>query len=263
MRKLVLSVVPAVLALTLVAGIAGAATTIVVTPSDTHGWTTADTRPGGAVNFVADSTAPAGRGALQLTTDATTTSKAQFMHDAASTPLANVTEASYYTKQNSASFVEGAPSYQLASYLNGGTAGFTTLVFEPYQNPAQGLVVAGTWQKWDVANGLFWSTRTVTCSNGTIVGTPGGPATYTLSAVESACPDAVVAAYGVNVGSNNPAYDVETDLFDFAGTVYDFEPSVGPPTSKDDCKDGGWQTFNNPTFKNLGDCVSYVASGGH
>ncbi len=37
---------------------------------------------------------------------------------------------------------------------------------------------------------------------------------------------------------------------------------VGPPTSKDQCKDGGWQTFNNPVFKNQGDCVSYVATHG-
>jgi hypothetical protein len=35
-------------------------------------------------------------------------------------------------------------------------------------------------------------------------------------------------------------------------------PLVGPPTSKDQCKKGGWQTFNNPVFKNQGQCVSYV-----
>jgi hypothetical protein len=40
-----------------------------------------------------------------------------------------------------------------------------------------------------------------------------------------------------------------------------FDPVlVGPPTSKDECKDGGWMTFNNPTFKNQGDCVSYNQS---
>jgi hypothetical protein len=33
-----------------------------------------------------------------------------------------------------------------------------------------------------------------------------------------------------------------------------------PPTSADQCKKGGWQTFG--TFKNQGDCVSYVATGG-
>lgn len=30
------------------------------------------------------------------------------------------------------------------------------------------------------------------------------------------------------------------------------------PTNKDECKKGGWQTFNNPVFKNQGQCVSYV-----
>jgi hypothetical protein len=35
-------------------------------------------------------------------------------------------------------------------------------------------------------------------------------------------------------------------------------PLVGPPTSKDQCKHGGWQTFNNPSFKNQGQCVAYV-----
>ncbi len=32
------------------------------------------------------------------------------------------------------------------------------------------------------------------------------------------------------------------------------------PTDKDQCKDGGWQTFG--VFKNQGDCVSFVATGG-
>jgi hypothetical protein len=32
------------------------------------------------------------------------------------------------------------------------------------------------------------------------------------------------------------------------------------PTSKDQCKDGGWQTYG--AFKDQGDCVSFVATGG-
>jgi hypothetical protein len=190
-------------------------TTIVVTPIDQQGWSTADTRPGGTVTFVPDMSAPEGVGALRLTTDATTTAKAQYMHST-NTPLSNVTELSYYTKQNSASFPEGDPSYQLAVNLLGGT-GFTTLVFEPYYNPTQGPVVTNTWQSWDVDSGLFWSSRTIMCPNGTIVGTPGGPAAYTLAQIDSACPGAVVIGFGVNVGSNNPLYDVETDLVDFNG----------------------------------------------
>ena len=236
-----------------------AANTVVVTPSNQQGWSTADTRPGGAVNFVADSTAPAGNGALQLTTDATTTAKAQYLH-AASDTLASVTNLSYYTKQNSAPLPGADPSYQITVFLNG-TSGFTTLVFEPYQNPLEGAVIPGAWQKWDVANGLFWSTRTVTCSNGQVVGTPGGPANYTLAQIESLCPSAVTLGFGVNIGSNNPSYNVEADLVTYNGTVYDFEPIL-TPTSKDVCKDGGWSTFNTPAFKNQGDCVSFIASNG-
>jgi hypothetical protein len=35
---------------------------------------------------------------------------------------------------------------------------------------------------------------------------------------------------------------------------------VAAPTSKDQCKNGGWTQFNNPSFKNQGDCVSFVQS---
>ena len=39
-------------------------------------------------------------------------------------------------------------------------------------------------------------------------------------------------------------------------------PRCGPPTSKDQCKDGGWMTFNFPrSFENQGDCVSFVETG--
>lgn len=43
--------------------------------------------------------------------------------------------------------------------------------------------------------------------------------------------------------------------------LYTFDPIlVGPPANKDECKNGGWESFNNPTFKNQGDCISYVQS---
>jgi hypothetical protein len=74
MKKHLMSLgVLAALALVVVAG-AVAATTVVVTPAYTQGWSTADTRPGGAVNYVADASAPGGS-ALQLTTDTTTAAK--------------------------------------------------------------------------------------------------------------------------------------------------------------------------------------------
>jgi hypothetical protein len=42
-------------------------------------------------------------------------------------------------------------------------------------------------------------------------------------------------------------------------------PVVQMPTSKDDCKDGGWRNLTDDTgrpFKNQGDCVSFVATKG-
>jgi hypothetical protein len=36
--------------------------------------------------------------------------------------------------------------------------------------------------------------------------------------------------------------------------------SAAQPTSKDDCKNGGWMKFQDPSFKNQGQCVSSVVS---
>jgi hypothetical protein len=50
------------------------------------------------------------------------------------------------------------------------------------------------------------------------------------------------------------------------GDTYPGATSVTSPTDKDECKDNGWKTFKNadgsPMFKNQGDCVSFVATGG-
>jgi hypothetical protein len=224
--------------------------TLVVTPTNLRGWTTADTRPGGTVEFVLDSSAPAGSGALRLTTDATTAAKAQFMH-AATTPLADVTDLSYFTKQNSAAFIGGDASYQLAVNLCPSQPSFTTFVFEPYQN---GVVIPGEWQSWDVAAGLMWSSRTVSCPTGTVTAGGGGAPFYTLADLQAAFPDAEVIGFGVNIGTFNPAYDVETDLVRFNETIYDFE-LVHAATNPEDCKKGGWSTFS-PPYRNQGQCVS-------
>jgi hypothetical protein len=48
---------------------------------------------------------------------------------------------------------------------------------------------------------------------------------------------------------------------DFAFKTYVVTDSTPPlPTTKDQCKKGGWMDFG--VFKNQGDCVSFVASGG-
>jgi len=142
-----------------------------------------------------------------------------------------------------------------------GTTGFTTLVFEPYQSAvAVQEVLPSVWQKWNVLSGKFYSKRQITCSDGAIVKGAGGPAIYTLSQIKTTCPDAVVIGYGVNIGSNNPSYNVETDLVNFNGTTYDFQ-TTKVPTNKDQCKKDGYLGYTDGsavTFKNQGSCVSYV-----
>lgn len=251
---------------------------IVVTPANQQGWSTADTRPGGAVNFVVDSTAPAGNGALQLTTDATTTAKAQYLHGT-NTSLADVTELGYYTKQVSAPFPGADPSYQLPVCLGGfnssvtmanpsGCTGFTTFVFEPYQNngsaPPSPVVIPNVWQQWDVDAGRFWSSKTVNAGGACVVVAGfGGPPFYSLSQLQTNCPNAVAVGFGVNIGSNNPSYDVYTDLVNFNGTTYDFEPYL-VATDKEQCKNGGFNDVrrnDGSTFRNQGDCIQYVNTG--
>ena len=56
---------------------------------------------------------------------------------------------------------------------------------------------------------------------------------------------------------------VDIDNTTINSTVFTYELPV--PTLKDQCKNGGWKNFtdaNGNSFKNQGDCVSYVATGG-
>lgn len=208
----------------------------VVTPGDTKGWSSvaplAETRANGTVSFVTDATTPAGNGALSLVTGAATGSplqdKAQYMH-ATNTPLSQVTDLCYWTKQNSASFVNGAPSYQLVVLLDGSTLGsYTTFVYEPYNDGK--TINPGVWQNWDVdESGKLWSSRTVNAGGDCLVTAgSGGAPFYSLENLQEDCPDARVVAFGVNVGSNNPDYDTEVEYVQFNDDVYDFEPGAKP-----------------------------------
>jgi len=54
---------------------------------------------------------------------------------------------------------------------------------------------------------------------------------------------------------------VRFDNVEIDDITHDFTPEPPAPTvptDKDQCKKGGWQTFTNPSFKNQGQCVSYV-----
>jgi hypothetical protein len=45
----------------------------------------------------------------------------------------------------------------------------------------------------------------------------------------------------------------------FSSVLFTTAPlRIGPPVTTEECKDDGWQRFNNPSFKNQGECVSFV-----
>jgi hypothetical protein len=259
------------LAVTLAAGLmlasATHAATVQVT-QNTASWTADDTRGGGTQTFTNAYGAPPslGTGSLQLATTNNNADKAGlYTHTMAGTLVSDITALSYWTFQSSPNNTIADPSYQLQIDVDGtpDAVGFTTLVFEPYQNavpltPIQHAV----WQQWDVDAGTFWSSRTTPDGgNGQLIAGAGGPPFYTLADVVSRYPNAVVVGVAVNVGTFNPAWTVATDGVQFNDTTYNFEVGLRPAT-KDDCKKDGWKAFNDPAFTNQGDCVSYVATGG-
>lgn len=248
------------------------ATIVTVTPASVDGvhWSTGDTRLGGSSAFVLGpppAPAPLGAGSLRMTSDSTPygapQAKAQmFTGDYVGTKLSDLSRLSYSEFKSSASTTSAATrvSLNVAVYLNG-TSGFSTLVFEPYLQPGGvGALHADTWQSWStLGSGIWWSTRTVTGSGGTI---HAHTDLWTWDQINAAFPDAViVGGLGFNIGSgwtgqfsgNGDALAVGVSS---ATTIYDFEPDASI------CKDGGWQTFTAYGFTNQGDCVSFIASGG-
>lgn len=130
----------------------------------------------------------------------------------------------------------------------GSTTDFTTVTFDPAQ-------------AYPVTTRTGASASPFTC--------PSVPADMnTLSA------GSTIRVFALNVGDtsvndegldgylDNVVVDNVSDVL-----VYDFElegdePSGTVPLTKDECKDGGWMSFSDPSFKNQGQCVSFVASEG-
>jgi hypothetical protein len=64
--------------------------------------------------------------------------------------------------------------------------------------------------------------------------------------------------FAVGSGDHSLGIVVSTSPFGFGDAAIRFDAM-----SKDECKDGGWQTVQaSPPFKNQGDCVSFVATQG-
>ena len=63
------------------------------------------------------------------------------------------------------------------------------------------------------------------------------------------------------LGINDSPAGVKADLSLF---VFDSDSDIdiGPPTDKEECKNGGWRKFTIPRrFKNQGDCIQFVNTG--
>ncbi len=110
------------------------------------------------------------------------------------------------------------------------------------------------------------STSTTTyflgCNNVAPAINADGSATYTFNAATLAAagqqvPTPIGAITGVQI-----VLDVQgaanLTRISFNGVDQVPAPVASGPRSKSDCKDGGWKTFTNPSFRNQGQCVSYV-----
>ena len=127
-----------------------------------------------------------------------------------------------------------------------------------------------------------WTTVTFDPTMAYIVTTRGGASAspYTCPGVPAdmdlLSPGSTIRAFALNVGDTSASdigldgyYDNVVLTIDGDTTVYDFEldedgNGVGdtpPPTNKDECKKGGWATFDNPSFRNQGQCIQNVNTG--
>jgi hypothetical protein len=99
------------------------------------------------------------------------------------------------------------------------------------------------------------------CNNVTPTINADGTATYTFTAATLAAaglptPTGTITQVAVLIDVQGSA-DLSNIMFN--GVTQVPAPPVGPPTTKAQCKHGGWKTFTNPSFKNQGQCVSFVA----
>lgn len=207
---------------------------------------------------------PLGVGSITFDTPTSADKVQLFNYDQVGTPLADVRSMSYATYRT-AGLNQQVTAINIQVDANGAApGGFTTLVFEPVYNASQGAVVNGVWQAWDAysgGNAIWWSTRPI---NGVCAFT----CYVTWNQIVAANPDAViVGGYGLNQGSGNPGLVSSVDAlhFDTPGrsVTYDFEP-YHVATTQDACKNDGWRTLrraDGTSFKNQGDCVSYVNTG--
>lgn len=267
----------------LVTGTAAVGTTVVkavdvtaaAPPVTDKTWYEADTRSGGDNSFVSGpGTAPLGSGSLRQTTDSAIggsgNAKVQLFNYAAfGTDLDLLDTLTFQGYRSSASTTGAAPhlSLNVAVYANGGTSGFTTLVYEPvYQAGGAGAITNDTWQAWDALQsgaGIWWSTQPITgvCANACYV---------PWTTITSNNPNAAIIGIAFNVGSGITGQftgyaDALTVGIGGATTTFDFEPT--PQCTTTCYVDDGGNDLNGGTSpadakKTIQAAIDQVDAGG-
>ena len=278
MKKVLLG---ALVACALIPGVANAATEV-VTPADIGtDWHYADVRPPGTGIFEnGPATPPLGTGSFELNTPDGTAKVQLFTDKYDGVPLADIDGIGYssYRDTNGAPDSGGvamvALNFRIDTNIDGQPDAY--LVFEPYQDQGNAAIIDNQWQTWDAYRGgqaKWWSGQLANCPQSTPCTWNQVLAFYPTATIQEGvscgnmtfpkpvCPG----SFGFNQGSGNPNTVSNGDALSITingvTDTYDFELQEPPPTSADQCKNGGWATYGT-MFKNQGDCVSFVKTGG-
>lgn len=224
MKRIVRTTAVLAVAATVAAGMALAANTAsaagvtqIVTPTDTQGWFTED----GAPAF--DGSGPTIDGVGQLRFDTpTAASKENYFHFTGSSYADGVGWSSVnglsYSIRNNGTGPEAAYDMEV---LTTGDAGYTTLVWEPYQN-GHPLLDDGNWHTFANLEGgdsLWWSSHIANPN-------PGSQSSpQPLSFFEALYPNATIPTYGVAQGRSNASSTTYVDDVSFNGVTNNFEPN--------------------------------------
>jgi DNA-binding beta-propeller fold protein YncE len=94
-------------------------------------------------------------------------------------------------------------------------------------------------------------------SGSIFVGSRAGGSLSLVASGFASLADIVVGTASTGAGLSLFAVDKALD------TIYEIVAQVGPPASKEQCKNGGWERFNTPqTFKNQGECIQFFNTSG-
>ena len=175
------------------------------------------------------------------------------------TPIADVTGVDYDYMIGTGGAVSDANEFYMNVYANFGESDPFKFYDCRYNVvPSVGSTSAFNTVSFDTT--LAYPVTTRSSSPYTCPATPAG--------MDALSPGSTIRVIALNVGDTS-ANDIGLDGYldnvvvstTSGSTTYDFEPAT-TPVSKDECKKGGWMTFNSPSFKNQGQCVSFVASQG-